>query len=376
MNSLEFHENLKGKIEIKPTTKVMDKTSLSLAYTPGVADPCMAIHKNPEDVYKYTMKGNTIAVISNGTAVLGLGNIGARASIPVMEGKALLFKQLGGLNAFPICINEKDPVKLVEIIASLEPVFGGFNLEDIKAPECFYIERELKKRLSIPVMHDDQHATAIVVSAGLINALKLARKGKEVKIVVQGAGAAGNAVTKLLLKQGYKNIIVIDKKGILDKDRIYDDEFKKELAHLTNPKNLKGAIDVALKDADVLIGLSGPNSISKAQLSLLTKMNPIVFALANPIPEISVEEAKSIGITLIATGRSDLPNQINNVLAFPGVFKGVLQSGKKEITDEMKINAAKAIAKLIKQEELKPDYFIPSVFNRRVVNAVARAMKK
>ncbi|VVB71131.1 NAD-dependent malic enzyme [uncultured archaeon] len=347
-----------------------------MAYTPGVADPCLAISKNSEDVYKYTMKGNTVAVISNGTAVLGLGNIGARASIPVMEGKALLFKQLGGVNAFPICINEKDPVKLVEIIASLEPVFGGFNLEDIKSPECFYVERELKKRLSIPVMHDDQHATAIVVSAGLINALKLAGKGKEVKIVIQGAGAAGNAVTKLLIKQGFKNIIVVDKKGILDRDQHYEDEFKKELAELTNHHNFKGPIDVALKDADVLIGLSGPNSISKSQLSLLTKTNPIVFALANPIPEISIEDAKSLGITLIATGRSDLPNQINNVLAFPGIFKGVFQYGKKEITDEMKINAAKAIAKLIKQEELNPDYFIPRVFNKRVVKAVARAMKK
>jgi len=369
--SLNLHEKHKGKLAIVSKVPINNKDDLSTAYTPGVAEPCLRINKNKDDVYKYTLKGNTIAVITDGSAVLGLGNIGPEAAIPVMEGKAVLFKRFANLDAFPICLKTQDTEEIINIIKNLEPVFGGINLEDISAPRCFEIEERLKKELSIPVMHDDQHGTAVVVLAGLINACKVAKKEiNKAKVTICGAGAAGTAVAKLLLAYGIKDIIVVDSKGIISRGREDLNQAKKSLAMLTNPSSLKGSLENALKQRDVFIGLSTKNLLSSGMVR--TMNSPIIFAMANPDPEIMPEDAKKGGAVIIATGRSDYPNQINNVLAFPGIFKGALSSGKKQITDEMQIKAAAALASLVNNPS--PEKIIPAPFDPGVVDAVAKAV--
>ena len=369
--SLNLHEKHKGKLAIVSKVPINNKDDLSTAYTPGVAEPCLRINKNKDDVYKYTLKGNTIAVITDGSAVLGLGNIGPEAAIPVMEGKAVLFKRFANLDAFPICLKTQDTEEIINIIKNLEPVFGGINLEDISAPRCFEIEERLKKELSIPVMHDDQHGTAVVVLAGLINACKVAKKEiNKAKVTICGAGAAGTAVAKLLLAYGIKDIIVVDSKGIISRGREDLNQAKKSLAMLTNPSSLKGSLENALKQRDVFIGLSTKNLLSSGMVR--TMNSPIIFAMANPDPEIMPEDAKKGGAVIIATGRSDYPNQINNVLAFPGIFKGALSAKKKQITDEMKLRAAEALASLVNNPS--PEKIIPAPFDPGVVDAVARAV--
>ncbi|HLC57595.1 MAG TPA: NADP-dependent malic enzyme [Candidatus Nanoarchaeia archaeon] len=369
--SLNLHEKHKGKLAIVSKVPINNKDDLSTAYTPGVAEPCLRINKNKDDVYKYTLKGNTIAVITDGSAVLGLGNIGPEAAIPVMEGKAVLFKRFANLDAFPICLKTQDTEEIINIIKNLEPVFGGINLEDISAPRCFEIEERLKKELSIPVMHDDQHGTAVVVLAGLINACKVAKKEiNKAKVTICGAGAAGTAVAKLLLAYGIKDIIVVDSKGIISRGREDLNQAKKSLAMLTNPSSLKGSLENALKQRDVFIGLSTKNLLSSGMVR--TMNSPIIFAMANPDPEIMPEDAKKGGAVIIATGRSDYPNQINNVLAFPGIFKGALSAKKKQITDEMKLRAAEALASLVNNPS--PEKIIPAPFDPGVVDAVAKAV--
>ena len=369
--SLEMHERLKGKIEVKSKVSLKTKDDLSIAYTPGVAEASRKIAENKEDVYKYTFKGNMVAVISDGSSVLGLGNIGAEAALPVMEGKAVLFKEFAGIDAFPICIAEQNTRKTIETIKNIAPVFGGINLEDFKAPEAFEIEAALQN-LGIPVMHDDQHGTAIVVLAAMINALKLREsKKEEVKVVINGSGAAGTAIAKILLKYGFKNLIMLDSSGIIYKGRDNLNKIKDEIATITNHDLLKGDLAVALKDADVFIGVSKPNIVTEEMVRSMN--NPIVFALANPIPEIMPDIAKKAGAFIVATGRSDFPNQVNNVLAFPGVFRGALDIRAKRITDKMKIAAAKALAKTIKPEI---DMILPNAFDKSVVPAVSEAVKE
>jgi len=369
--SLKLHEKFKGKLEIASKVPINNKDDLSTAYTPGVAEPCLHIAKNKEDVDKYTLKSNTIAVVTDGSAVLGLGNIGAEASIPVMEGKAVLFKRFAGLDAFPICINSQDAEEIIKIVKAISPVFGGVNLEDISSPRCFEIESRLKKELSIPVMHDDQHGTAIVVLAGLINACKAAKKQiKSIKITICGAGAAGIAVTKLLFQYGVKDIILVDSKGIISNKRKDLNKEKQEIMKITNINNLHGSLTDAVKGRDVFIGLSSKNLLSTEMVK--TMNSPIIFAMANPDPEILPEQAKAGGAIVIATGRSDYPNQINNVLAFPGVFKGALSSNKKQITDEMKLKAAEALASLVKSPS--PEKIISNPFDEGVADAVASAV--
>jgi len=371
--ALDLHRKNKGKISIVSKVPLDNKEDLSLAYTPGVAEPCREIEKDKSKVYEYTSKSNLVAVVSNGTAVLGLGDIGAEASIPVMEGKAVLFKRFANIDAFPICINEKDPNKLAEVVKKISPVFGGINLEDIKAPECFIVEDILNKELDIPVFHDDQHGTAIVVLAALINALKVAGKKKEnVKIAISGAGAAGIAVSKILLNYGFKSIVVCDTKGAIYEGRKEGMNFaKEEIAKITNRQKEKGSIHEILGGKDVFIGVSSPNLLKKDDIKKMND-NSIVFAMANPVPEIMPEEAKAGGAKIIATGRSDFPNQVNNVLAFPGVFKGALEKRAK-ITEKMKIAAAEALAGMVKNPS--PEKIIPSVFEDGVADMVAEAVK-
>lgn len=374
--ALKLHKENKGKISVESKVKVENKDDLSTAYTPGVAEPCRQIHANEERVYDYTSKSNLVAVVSDGTAVLGLGDIGAKASIPVMEGKAVLFKSFANVDAFPICLDTKDVDEIVKTVKLLEPVFGGINLEDIAAPRCFEIENKLKEHLDIPVFHDDQHGTAIVVVAGLINALKLASKGiEEIEVVVNGSGAAGIAISKLLLSLGVKDIVLCDRKGIISNDYDGDNFAKTEMAKITNKKNQRGTLEDAIKDRDVFIGVSAPNILTKEMIETMAD-KPIVFAMANPIPEIMPDEAKQGGVFIMGTGRSDFPNQVNNVLAFPGVFRGALDVRASDINEEMKIAAAYAIANSISDDELSVDMILPKAFNKKVSENVAEAVRK
>ena len=374
--SLKYHEELKGKYQIKSNCKITNSKDLSLAYTPGVAEPCRKIHKNPDLAYTYTRKWNTVAVISDGTAVLGLGDIGPLASLPVMEGKAILFKEFADVDAFPLVLDTKNVDEIVDTIIRVSPSLGGINLEDISAPRCFEIEKKLKEKLDIPVFHDDQHGTAIVVLAGLINALKLVKKEIEnIKIVINGAGSAGTAICKLLISFGAKNILVCDKTGIINKDMPYLNDSMKELSLITNKDNLKGSLKDALINSDVFIGVSAPNLVTK-EMAITMNKDAIVFAMANPTPEIFPETAKEAGIKVIGTGRSDFPNQVNNVLAFPGIFRGALDVRASEINEEMKISAAYAIANSVKKEDLDYDYILPKAFDLNVQKSVANAVKE
>ena len=374
--SLKMHEEKKGKIEVISKVEVKDNHDLSLAYSPGVAEPCRKIHENKENVYKYTSKGNLIAVVTDGTAVLGLGDIGPEAGMPVMEGKSILFKEFGDVDAFPICLATKDVEEIVQTIKMIAPGFGGINLEDISAPRCIEIERRLKEELDIPVFHDDQHGTAIVVTAGLINALKLTgKKIEDIKIAVNGSGAAGLAIVKMLLGIGAKDIIMCDSKGIVYKGSPTNNWVKEELANLTNKEEIRGTLSDAMKDADVFLGVSVGNAVSQDMVKLMKK-DPIIFAMANPIPEIFPEDAKKAGAKIVGTGRSDLPNQINNVLAFPGIFRGALDVRASDINTEMYIAAAYAIADMVKPEELNEEFVIPNALNKDVARAVAKAVKE
>lgn len=373
--SLQFHKQLRGKLEVSSRVKITNEKDLSLAYTPGVAEPCREIHKDPSTAYLYTRKWNTVAVISDGTAVLGLGDIGPLASLPVMEGKSILFKEFADVDAFPIVLDTKDVNEIVETVVRIAPTLGGINLEDISAPRCFEIEKKLKERLNIPVFHDDQHGTAIIVLSGLMNALKIVnKKVEDLKIIVNGAGSAGTAITKLLLSYGAKNIIVCDRAGALNRNSTYSNPYFTELSNITNPNNESGLLCDVIKNADVFIGVSAPNIVSK---EMVTSMNSdsILFAMANPTPEIFPDDAKNAGAKVIGTGRSDFPNQINNVLAFPGIFRGALDVRATEINEEMKIAAAHAIADSVSDEELNPNYIIPKAFNLDVQKRVAQAVK-
>lgn len=373
--SLQFHKQLRGKLEVSSRVKITNEKDLSLAYTPGVAEPCREIHKDPSTAYLYTRKWNTVAVISDGTAVLGLGDIGPLASLPVMEGKSILFKEFADVDAFPIVLDTKDVNEIVETVVRIAPTLGGINLEDISAPRCFEIEKKLKERLNIPVFHDDQHGTAIIVLSGLMNALKIVnKKVEDLKIIVNGAGSAGTAITKLLLSYGAKNIIVCDRAGALNRNSNYSNPYFTELSNITNPNNESGLLCDVIKNADVFIGVSAPNIVSK---EMVTSMNSdsILFAMANPTPEIFPDDAKNAGAKVIGTGRSDFPNQINNVLAFPGIFRGALDVRATEINEEMKIAAAHAIADSVSDEELNPNYIIPKAFNLDVQKRVAQAVK-
>lgn len=374
--ALKFHEEQRGKIEVISRVEVKDSKDLSLAYSPGVAQPCLEIQKNPDLAYVYTRKWNTIAVISDGTAVLGLGDIGALSSLPVMEGKSMLFKVFGDVDAFPIVLDTKNVDEIVETIVRLSPSLGGINLEDISAPRCFEIEKRLKERLDIPVFHDDQHGTAVVTLAGLINALKLVNKKMEdLKIVMNGAGAAGVAITKLLLSCGAKNVIMCDRKGAIYEGRGDKDASKLELATITNKNKEQGELVDVIKGADVFIGVSAANCVSEEMVQSMNR-DAIIFAMANPTPEIFPEDAKKAGAKVVGTGRSDFPNQVNNVLAFPGIFRGALDVRAREINEEMKIAAAHAIADAISAEELDADYIIPKSFNKDVQNKVAEAVRQ
>lgn len=374
--ALKLHSEKKGKLEVIGKVNVKNRQDLALAYTPGVAEPCLKIAEDKEKAYEYTIKGNTIGVVTNGTAVLGLGNIGPLAGLPVMEGKALLFKEFSGIDAFPICIDSEDPEEIIKTVKLIAPVFGGINLEDIKAPECFYIEKRLKEELNIPVFHDDQHGTAIVVLAGLYNALKLVGKElSEAKIVINGAGSAGIAICKLLLNAGAKNIVMCDIKGALVEGDENINPAQQEIAKVTNREKEEGTLKDIIKNKDVFIGVSAPNIVTKEMVSTMNK-DSIIFAMANPTPEIMPDEAKLGGARVVATGRSDFPNQINNVLVFPGIFKGALEARATGITEEMKLAAAKGIASIVKDEELKDDYIIPDVFNKAVCEAVANEVKR
>ncbi|MDD2190807.1 MAG: NADP-dependent malic enzyme [Eubacteriales bacterium] len=372
--SLKLHEQWRGKIEVTSKVPVSSKEDLSLAYTPGVAEPCREIHKDINKVYDYTAKGNMIAVVTDGTAVLGLGDIGPEAGLPVMEGKAVLFKSFANVDAFPICVASKEVEDIVQTVKMIAPGFGGINLEDISSPRCVEIENRLKKELDIPVFHDDQHGTAVVVTSGLINALKIVgKKWGEVTVAISGAGAAGYAVSRMLLNMGVKDIYACTRKGILVKTEQYENPVHQMLADITNKANRTGNLTDAMKGADILIGVSSKGLVSEEMVKSMAK-DPIVFAMANPEPEIMPEQAKKAGARVIGTGRSDFPNQINNVLAFPGIFRGALDARASDINEEMKIAAAKAIAGLISDSELKEDYVIVPAFDKRVGKAVAEAV--
>ena len=374
--ALEMHEESKGKVSIQSKVKVKCKDDLSTAYTPGVASPCLKIKENKDDVYKYTCKSNMVAVVSDGSAVLGLGNIGATASIPVMEGKSILFKEFGKVDAFPICIDTMDIDDIVKTVKLLEPVFGGINLEDINSPRCIEIENRLKKELDIPVFHDDQHGTAIIVSAGILNATKLAgKKIEDLEIVIYGAGSAGLAIAKMLLNLNVKNIVLCNKKGAIYKESTGINWAQREMLDVTNKNNEKGTLADVIKNKDVFIGVSAPKMVTKEMVSTMNK-KPIVFAMANPTPEIFPDEAKAGGAFIVGTGRSDFPNQVNNVLAFPGIFRGAVDVRAREINEEMKVAAAYAIANVVSDEELSPDYVLPDAFNKAVVENVATAVKE
>lgn len=373
--ALELHEKWNGKITTEAKCHVKTREDLSLAYTPGVAKPCMEIAKNPDDVYKYTWKANTVAVVSDGSAVLGLGNIGAKAAMPVMEGKAVLFKEFGGVNAVPICLDTQDSQEIIDTVVRIAPGFGGINLEDISAPRCFEIETKLKEILDIPVFHDDQHGTAIVVLAGIINALKVVGKKKEdCKVVVNGDGSAGIAISKLLLKYGFKNLTICGLYGILSKDIKDLNWAQKEMAEVTNLSGENGTLKDALVGADVFVGVSAPNIVTGEMVKTMNK-DAIMFAMANPVPEIMPDVAKAAGAKVVGTGRSDFPNQVNNVVAFPGIFKGALEGRAKQITEEMKLAVALAIASLVPDNELNENNILPEAFNPDVANVVSEAVK-
>lgn len=374
--ALKMHEEHKGKISVTSKVAVKTRDDLSTAYTPGVAEPCRKIRDGKSEVYRYTAKGNLVAVVSDGTAVLGLGDIGPEAAMPVMEGKSILFKEFAGIDAFPICLDTKDTDEIVETVKRLAPTFGGINLEDISAPRCFEIERRLKEELDIPVFHDDQHGTAIVVSAGLTNALKyVGKEFSEAKVVINGAGSAGISICKLLLELGVGDVVLVDKNGILAVGEEWMNPAQKEMAEKTNKEQLHGDLKDAMKGKDVFVGVSAPNIVTAEMVGTMAK-DAIVFAMANPTPEIMPDEAKKGGARVVATGRSDFPNQINNVLVFPGIFKGALEARATDITEEMKIAAVRAIADIIKPEELTEDYIIPGAFDERVADNVAREVAK
>ena len=372
--SLKLHYELKGKLEITPRAKVDSKEALSLAYTPGVAEPCLVIQKDVEKSYELTRRWNTVAVVTDGTAVLGLGDIGPEAGMPVMEGKCVLFKAFGDVDAIPLCVRTKDVEEIVKTVSLLAGSFGGVNLEDISAPRCFEIEKRLKEICDIPIFHDDQHGTAVVTLAGLINALKLTgKKIEEVKIVTSGAGAAGIAIIKLLISMGAKNVIMTDREGAIYKGRENLNPIKMEMAEITNLSMEKGSLSDVIKNAEVFIGVSAPGTLSKDMVKSMAE-KPIIFACANPIPEIFPEDAKEAGAAVVSTGRSDFPNQINNVLCFPGIFRGALDVRAKDINDEMKVAAAYAIAELVSDQELNAEYILPAAFDERVKDAVANAV--
>lgn len=374
--ALKMHEEHKGKISVTSKVAVKTRDDLSTAYTPGVAEPCRKIRDDKSEVYRYTAKGNLVAVVSDGTAVLGLGDIGPEAAMPVMEGKSILFKEFAGVDAFPICLDTKDTDEIVETVKRLAPTFGGINLEDISAPRCFEIERRLKEELDIPVFHDDQHGTAIVVSAGLTNAIKFVGKEfSEAKVVINGAGSAGISICKLLLELGVGDVVLVDKNGILAVGEEWMNPAQKEMAEKTNKEQIHGDLKTAMQGRDVFVGVSAPNIVTAEMVSTMAK-DAVVFAMANPTPEIMPDEAKKGGAKVVATGRSDFPNQINNVLVFPGIFRGALDARATDITEEMKIAAVKAIADIIKPEELTEDYIIPGAFDERVADNVAREVAK
>lgn len=373
--ALLLHEEWNGKIETVSKASIKTREDLALAYTPGVAEPCKVIAENKEEAYRYTLKANTVAVVSDGSAVLGLGNIGPYAAMPVMEGKAALFKEFGGVNAFPICLDTQDTEEIIRTVAAIAPAFGGINLEDISAPRCFEIEERLKGILDIPVFHDDQHGTAIVVLAGIINALKVTGKKKEnCRIIVNGAGSAGIAITKLLLSYGFPDITLCDKSGILSKSSEELNWMQQQMMEVTNLSGLTGSLADALKGADIFVGVSAPNIVTEEMVASMNQ-DAILFAMANPVPEIMPDLAKKAGARIVGTGRSDFPNQVNNVVAFPGIFKGALEGRAVQITEEMKLAAATAIAGLVSDEELSEDNIMPQPFDPRVADIVSKAVK-
>ena len=374
--ALKMHEEWHGKIETCAKSHVNSREDLAIAYTPGVAEPCKVIARDPEAAYTYTMKSNTVAVVSDGSAVLGLGNIGALAAMPVMEGKAVLFKEFGGVNAVPICLDTQDTEEIIKSVVNIAPAFGGINLEDISAPRCFEIEERLKELLDIPVFHDDQHGTAIVVLAGIINAMKVTGKDKEsAKVVVNGAGSAGIAITKLLLTYGFKDVTMCDISGILGKGSQNLNWMQQKMVEVTNPEQKTGTLADALKGADIFVGVSAPNIVTQDMVASMNK-DAILFAMANPVPEIMPDIAKAAGAKVVGTGRSDFPNQVNNVVAFPGIFKGALEGRATAITEEMKLATAKAIAGLVPDEELNENNILPEAFDPRVADVVSRAVKE
>lgn len=374
--ALALHKEWNGKLETTPKCRVASREDLAIAYTPGVAEPCKKIAENKEEAYRYTIKSNTVAVVSDGSAVLGLGNIGAEAAMPVMEGKAVLFKEFGGVNAFPICLDTQDTEEIIRTVVNIAPAFGGINLEDISAPRCFEIETRLKELLDIPIFHDDQHGTAIVVLAGIINALKVTGKKKEdCRIVVNGAGSAGIAISKLLLSYGFAHLILCDKAGILNKQTPGLNWMQKEMMEVTNLDGKAGSLADALAGADIFVGVSAPGIVSPEMVASMNE-DAILFAMANPVPEIMPDEAKKAGAKVVGTGRSDFPNQVNNVVAFPGIFRGALEGRASQITEEMKLAAALAIASLVPDEELSEDHIMPEAFDPRVADVVSAAVKE
>lgn len=374
--ALQMHETWNGKIETTAKSHVNSREDLAIAYTPGVAEPCKVIANDPDAAYKYTIKANTIAVVSDGSAVLGLGNIGAKAAMPVMEGKAVLFKEFGGVNAVPICLDTQDTEEIIRTVVNIAPAFGGINLEDISAPRCFEIEERLKELLDIPVFHDDQHGTAIVVLAGIINALKVTGKEKEnCRVVINGAGSAGVAITKLLLTYGFSHVTMCDINGIISQSSPNLNWMQKQMAEVTNLDGKTGSLADALKGADIFVGVSAPNIVTQDMVASMNK-DAILFAMANPVPEIMPDLAKAAGAKVVGTGRSDFPNQVNNVVAFPGIFKGALEGRATQITEEMKLATAKAIAGLVADEDLSEDNILPEAFDPRVADAVSRAVKE
>lgn len=373
--AIKAHKEWNGKIDTVAKSKVKSREDLSIAYTPGVAAPCRIIAENKEEAYNYTLKANTVAVVSDGSAVLGLGNIGPEAAMPVMEGKCVLFKEFGDVNAFPICLKTQDTDEIVQIVKALEPTFGGINLEDISSPRCFEIEERLKKEMNIPVFHDDQHGTAIVVLSGIINGLRLIGKKKEdCKVVVNGTGAAGTAIAKLLLTYGFENMLLCDKLGIINSEYPNLTWMQEEMRKVTNKNDEKGTLADALKGADIFVGVSAPNIVTEEMVASMNK-DAILFAMANPTPEIMPDIAKKAGARIVGTGRSDFPNQVNNVIAFPGIFKGALEGRATQITEKMKLAAAEAIASLVSDEELNDDFIMPEAFDPRVADVVANAVK-
>ena len=370
--SLDLHAEHHGKVGVVSKVRVENRDDLSQAYSPGVAEPCRQIAANPSEVYKYTAKGNLVAVVSDGTAVLGLGDIGPLAAMPVMEGKAILFKEFAGVDAFPICLDTKDTEEIIETVKRIAPCFGGINLEDISAPRCFEIERRLKEELDIPVFHDDQHGTAIVVCAGLINALKLVgKKWEDARIVINGAGSAGISICKLILQFGAGDVVLVDRQGALCPGEEWMNPAQKAMAEITNKNKQRGPLAEIIKDKDIFIGVSAPNLVTAEMVGTMAN-DAIVFAMANPVPEVMPDVAKAGGARVVATGRSDFPNQVNNVLVFPGIFRGALDVKARDITEEMKLAASRAIASLVTDEELTEDYIIPSAFDKRVCDVVAK----